>query len=327
MNDRGIALVSVLLCLLVSLVLAATMFFAWFVDAQAGANDAAGDDALHIAEAGVQHLWAVLEPAPAFERELAWPGGAPPFGVIVGFPEPPRTYRVRVSAGASDRLSVVSQGTSHRGTRRAVEATFARGPFRPPAAMIVAPGTTLGEVAGAMDASGAGRDPEVPAIGSEARAEAVALRAVGGSFAAAAVVGPSGLGDALGPLRAAASVTYDAPQSGGVWGDEAAPIITRLVGDAEISGTVSAVGIVIADAPLRVRGRLELHGLLLAPAGLDVTGELAIHGVLWIATDFRLSASGAIALVDSSAALGAARRAGGDVLPLPPMLAAWRESW
>ncbi len=328
MNRNGIALVSVLLCLLVSLVLAATLFFSWFVDALATSNGSAGDEALSIADAGIQHLWSILEPAPSFTRELAWPVGEPSFGAIVGFPAPPRTYRVQVSPAAGGGLTVVSEGTSHRGTRRRVEARFSRAAFRPPAAMIVAPETTIGDASGTVDVSAAGVDPEVPAVAAESRAEGGALRAGGGAvLASAVVVGTSGLANALDGLRAAATTTYDAPQGGGAWGSEASPSITRLIVNAEISGNVTAGGIVVADAPLRVLGRLEVHGLLLAPSGLDVSGELIVHGAIWIATDLRVAAPGTVTLVDSQPALAAAESVGSDLLPRPAKLMAWRELW
>ena len=327
MTSRGIALISVLLSLLVSLVLVATLFFTWFIDAQAMANVAAGDDALHVAEAGVHHLWSILEPAPDFARELAWPNGEPPFGTIVGFPEPPRTYRVRVATASAGKLSVVSRGTSRRGTRRAVEAIFARGPFRPPATMIVAEGTTVGDVSGAVDASLAGTMMEIPAIAGETRAEASALRAVGGAFGSAVVVGPSGFADALAALRAAADQTLAAPQSGGDWGDDANPLLTRLEGDARLTGSIRAAGIVLVDAPLRIDGDLTVRGLLVAPAGIEVRGSLVVEGAIWIGTSLAISSPGSLELVDALDALAEAASVGHGALPLPATLAAWREVW
>src|SRR5690349_2159757 len=96
MKRHGIALVSVLFMLVAILTLTATLFFSLFLDALASSNVSAGDDALFVAEAGLQHLWATLDPGPDFARELAWPNGEPPFGSLVGFPEAPRTYRVTV---------------------------------------------------------------------------------------------------------------------------------------------------------------------------------------------------------------------------------------
>ena len=111
-------LVSVLLILVGVFASTAMLFFSTFVDSRAVSNVAAGDDALYGAEAGIQHLWAMLDPAPDFSGELSWPGGEPPFGSPVAFPEPPRTYRVAVSALPEGRLRAVSEGTSDRGASR-----------------------------------------------------------------------------------------------------------------------------------------------------------------------------------------------------------------
>jgi hypothetical protein len=327
MTSRGIALVSVVLSLLVSLVLVATLFFTWFVDAQAMANVAAGDDALHVAEAGIHHLWSILEPAPDFARELAWASGEPPFGTIVGFPQAPRTYGVRVAPASDGKLSVLSRGTSRRGTRRAVEAIFARGPFRPPATMIVAEGTALGDVSGAVDASLAGTTVEIPAIAGETRAEASALRAAGAAFGSAVVVGPSGFAGAIAALRAAADQTLAGPQSGGDWGSDANPLVTRIGGDGHMTGSIRAVGIVIGDAPLRIDGDVVVRGLLLAPAGIDIGGSLVVEGALWIGASLAISSPGSLELVDSLDALDEAASVARGALPLPATLAAWREVW
>src|SRR5438093_1296328 len=116
---KGIALVSVLFILVALLALTATLFLSLFLDVHAASNVSAGDDALYVAEAGIQHLWSLIQPATDFSRELAWPDGTPPFGSPTGFPEPPRTYRVHVDALSGGRLRVRSEGTSHRGARRA----------------------------------------------------------------------------------------------------------------------------------------------------------------------------------------------------------------
>src|SRR5580765_8556423 len=98
MRNDGITLVSVLLILVGVFALTATLFLSTFLDARAVSNIAAGEGALYGAEAGIQHVWALLDPAPDFARALSWPAGEPPFGSPVAFPEPPRIYRVVVSA-------------------------------------------------------------------------------------------------------------------------------------------------------------------------------------------------------------------------------------
>ncbi|MGH7856629.1 MAG: hypothetical protein ACREQY_04805, partial [Candidatus Binatia bacterium] len=93
MNDRGIALPSVIFTLLAVLIGSATLFFTIFVDVHSSSNAAAATDALYVAEAGVHHLWSALGRAPDFSEALGWPAGEPPFGEVVWFPRPPRTYR------------------------------------------------------------------------------------------------------------------------------------------------------------------------------------------------------------------------------------------
>ena len=325
--EKGMALIATLFMLVAVFVLTATLFFSTFVDAQVSSNVSAGSDALYTAEAGIHHLWSILDPAPDFSRELGWPAGEPPFGSPVGFPGPPRTYRVRVAPLPDGSLRATSEGTSHRGTRRKVEAIFFRElRFRAPAALTLAPATSLGDLSGTLEASG---EPgaDVPAVGAETRAEAEAFRDARRGDTEVAVVGASGLDRAIAPLRDAARVTLDGPQASGTYGSSTEPALVRLTGQAEISGTVMVTGIVVCDAPLRVRGRLQVDGLLLAPQGIDVEGELVVSGALWLAGDLRLAAAGRLVAAYSEASLDPSNTAGGAALPKPALLGAWREVW
>jgi hypothetical protein len=168
---------------------------------------------------------------------------------------------------------------------------------------------------------------EIPAIAGETLAEASALRAAGGTFGSAVVVGPSGFADALAALRAAANQALAGPQSGGDWGDDANPLVTRLEGDAHLTGSIRAAGIVLVDAPLRIDGGLTVRGLLLAPAGIEVRGSLVVEGAIWIGTSLAIPSPGSLELVDALDALAEAASAGHGALPLPATLAAWREVW
>lgn len=328
MSERGITLVSVLFALTVSLLLTAALFFSYFVDALATSNGSAGDDALYVAEAGVQHLWSVLEPAPDFSRELSWPSGEPPFGAVVAFPAPPRTYRVRVAPLPDGGLAVTSEGTSHRGARRRIEAVFVREDrFRTPAALMIAEGATLAAAAGTVDASVAEAERERPAVGAEGTAEADAARAALGDGTDVAVVGPTGLRDAAARLLAAAGVSLEGLQSGGEWGSEESPAIVRLGSSPDFTGTAHLTGIVIADGLLQVHGRLEIDGLLLAPEGTDVSGDLVVHGAAWAGGDLRIFSSATLSVAYSTSALDLAELAGGEALPRAPLLGAWREIW
>jgi hypothetical protein len=326
MRNNGIALVSVLLMLVSAFALTTTLFFSSFVDARAVSNVSAGDDALYGAEAGIQHVWALLDPAPDFSRALSWPAGEPPFGSPVGFPEPPRTYRVLVSALPDGSLRTISEGTSHRGTRRRVEAIFLREvAFRPLACLTIAPGTRVAELSGALDLTVGDTDPEPALLGAETRADAAALRdARGGEVVA--TVGESGLAEAAERLRGSAGVTLDGVQSTGAYGTPEEPASVRFAGQADVDGAVSVAGIVLADAPLRVRGRLEVEGLLLALQGLDVEGELVVRGAAWAAGALRI-AGGAVRVAYEPAALDVAASVGGMALPRNAVLGAWRELW
>ena len=323
----GIALVSVLFILVGLLALTATLFLSLFLDYQAASNVSAGDDALYVAEAGIQQLWSLLKPATDFSRELAWPDGAPPFGSPTGFPEPPRTYRVRVDGLAGDRLRARSEGTSHRGARRAVEAVFVREPqFRPPAALTIAEAALPTDLSGVFDVSADEGGGELPAYGAESRESAEAFFGARGDITEVAIVGSSGLGDAIDRLRETSRITLDGHESG-AFGSAEEPLVVRFAGVVEIPGTIKVSGIVLADAPLRVRGRLEVEGLLLAPQGIDVEGVLAIGGAAWIAGDIRVSATGELAARYSAEALDRSDAAAPGILPRGAILGAWREVW
>jgi len=325
---RGMTLVSVLFMLVAVFVLTATAFFSSFVEAQSSSNVSAGSEALYGAEAGIHHLWSILEPAPDFARESAWPAGEPPFGSPVGFPQPPRTYRVSVATLADGSLRATSEGTSHRGTRRKVEARFFReSRFRAAAGFAVASETTLSDLAGSLEASADGAANDVPAIGAEGRAEAEALRAGLRNGATVGILGPSGLDRAARALGDQASITLDASQASGTYGSAAEPALVRLAGAGDLSGSFVVTGILVCDAPLHIRGRLEVDGLLLAPRGIDVDGEIVVTGASWLAGDLRLPATGRIVAAYADSSLDRASQVGGAALPKNAVLGAWREVW
>jgi hypothetical protein len=327
MPKNGIALVSVLLMLVGTFGLTAMLFFSSFIDARAISNIAAGNDALYGAEAGIQHVWALLEPAPDFSAALSWAGGEPPFGSFVGFPQPPRTYRVAVSALPDGSLRAVSEGTSHRGARRKVEAIFFRElAFRPAAALTIARGIRFAEMGGALELAIADENSAAIPLGAEARDDAAALRDARGG-AVVATVGSSGLAEAAARLRDSSSVLLDGPQSAGTYGSSESPASVRLTGQADVDGLVAITGVVLADAPLRVHGRLEIEGLLLAPQGLDVDGEVVIRGAAWVADALRITSRAALRITYESAVLDGVASVGGGALPRNALLGAWREVW
>jgi hypothetical protein len=329
-GSRGIALASVLFYVLGALVLSATLFLSTWIDGQSTANVAAADDALFVAEAGLQHLWSALDPASDFARALAWPGGVPPFGSPVWFPRPPRTYRVSVAARADGALLASAEGTSLRGSRARLEGVFRREePFRPAAALVVAePLERLAITGGlAVDGSdGVGAEPPLVALGGESDAVGERLRAAAGALAPR-VVGDSRLAAAWLRLRPTADRIAAGPFDDDRWGTPAAPAVVQLAGLADVSGEVSATGIVIADSTLRVTGRLRVEGLLLAAEGIAVDGRLEVDGALWVRRELAVGAFGILQARYSSAALGVADRLRPGELPRAAILGGWREVW
>ncbi|MBI2962887.1 MAG: hypothetical protein HYY35_03970 [Deltaproteobacteria bacterium] len=327
-RPHGIALVSVLFLLVAVLVLTATLFFSVFIDLQSTSNVSAGDDALYVAEAGIQHLWSLLEPAPDFRRELDWPGGEPPFGSPVWFPDPPRTYRVRLSALPDGRLTAVSEGTSRRGARRRVQALFHReAEFRPRAALVAGEGTVADDLSGTVELAVVPPAGDVTGVGAERRRDAQALRGALRDDVRIATVGPSGLRDAADRLRGTEDATLSGPITGGSWGAAGSPVLVRLAGQGDVIGAATITGALLADAPLRVFGRLEIEGLLLAPYGIEVGGELVIRGAGFVAGPLTVRSAGALAVSYATSALDGADRACRGGLPRAPILGAWKEVW
>jgi hypothetical protein len=197
--------------------------------------------------------------------------------------------------------------------------------FRPLAGLTIAPGTRLTEVSGALDVAVGDTDPEPAPLGAETRADAAALRAAHGGELVA-TVGASGLADAADRLRDSANVVLDGVQSTGAYGSPEDPTIVRLAGH-DVDGVLTVGGILLADAPLRVRGRIEVEGLLLAPQGLDVEGELVVRGAAWVAGALRVASGAAVRVAYEVAALDVAGAVGGAVLPRNAVLGAWREIW
>jgi hypothetical protein len=329
-NQRGIALVSVLFLLLGLLILSATLFFTTFVDLQSTANTAAAIDGFYIAEAGIHHLWSILEPAPDFAEALAWPSGVPPMDSPTYFPNPPQTYRVRTTPGADESLIALSEGTSGRGTRSRVEATFRREQiFRPAAVVVIGASVTSASVAGSVEVEGADRDGAergLVTIGAESQDAAQTLRSALPNDPVV-VVGLSGLEAAGVRLRSSPDMTLTGPFGNEVWGTADRPLVVKLTGDATIDGDVRSAGVVLANAPVRVNGLFEVEGTLLATQGLEINGILIVRGSIWLAESLAISGSGSLMLDYASTALARADALRPGIFPRTAILGAWREVW
>ncbi len=327
-REAGLALVSALFLSVCVGLYASALFGIAYLDASAVANQTSGEVAFYAAEAGIEHTWATIPPAPTFAAELAWAGQTPPFGAVVDFGMPPTSYRVTVDAVSLERMSLRSVGTAVRGARRRIEASLCREkPFAPPAPLVLA-SVTVGTVAGAVELDGADRDAVLP-IRAPLAVENDADRGGAARLTAApAILLPlgSGLVAAAAALRPIVDRAVTGPFHDATFGGTA-PEVVQWVGDAEVSGNSTAAGVIVADAPLRVRGRLAASGVLLATAGLEVDGELEVAGLLHVAGNVDLHPGSRLRVVAASTALDAADQLRPGTLPRAAILCGWREVW
>jgi hypothetical protein len=324
-GPNGIALVSVLFVVLTASIVGTALFFAGFLDSLASSNFVAGQDALYVADAGVAHTWSLLDPAPDFAAALAWPDARPPFASPLGFPSPPRTYRVTIAA-ADGGLRVTSEGTSHRGARARVEATFARdAAFRPVALLVVAPGTAVSRGSGGL-AVGAedldGLTPPLTPVAAEAADSGRALRPHLPAETPIEVVASSGLAEAARRLAGSADANLSAFPDDNCSADWT---VVRVLGEAEVADERAFCGVLVLEAPLHVRGRLRVEGVLFAAAGVEAEGDIDVRGAAWIAGSLRLD-SGILRSSYSSAALAHADALRPGTLPRAAVLKGWRRT-
>lgn len=117
------------------------------------------------------------------------------------------------------------------------------------------------------------------------------------------------------------------------WGTDAAPQITRITGNARISGTIEGTGVLIVDGTLDISGNITFRGLIIARGDIEVqiTGNASIYGSVMIAessgqdSGYELDVRGNAHLYYSSQALSWVNTAWPNALPQPAKLIAWRE--
>jgi hypothetical protein len=313
----GIALLPVLILAAALTIASAAIFLAVYLDAEVASNSEAAREAFWRAEAGVQHVWALLGRAPDFAEAAAWPAGVPP-GLDGGIP-----YRVRVVA-ANTELVVRSEAAAHRFAEARIEATFRRAAsFRPPAALLLDDSLTAARLEGSLAVDIAASDtPGIVPIGAEGGRAALLCADRG-----ARLVGPSGLSRAAAALRETPDREVAGTIGDDAWGTDEAPELVRVAAPAEIAGSVTATGILVAEAPLVVRGRLRISGLLLGVDEVEVTGSLEVEGVTWIGRSLVLRPEGRLLVRLQPEALDRADALRPGVLPREAVLGAWREVW
>jgi hypothetical protein len=320
MNERGVALITVLLLLLIITPLAAMAFLQAHTDWLLERNLLAEQEAFYVAEAGLEHAVGSIRPGTpvaslwtgpdgiegtADDGVFAFEGGTP-----APFPDPPLRYDVRVER--RDRgVGLVSTGLGRHGTQKTVRGIVDQSPLPfTPGAVSAQADVLRFDLGGAgfrllgldhklSDAPGSpsGSAPAVPGLSVATDSAAVALRRELGVEAAARVQGAGGTPSIAGGTTLDVDALVRAASQRGdvvalpmlqaseqvVLGDYVMPQVTVVSGDADISGTVDGTGILIVQGALRVSGNFRFNGLVVA--GGDVafgsTSTAAVRGALW----------------------------------------------
>lgn len=117
------------------------------------------------------------------------------------------------------------------------------------------------------------------------------------------------------------------------WGTSGSPRITRVTGNAQISGTIEGYGVLVVDGALDISGNFTFHGLVIARGDIQVqiTGNAGIFGSLLVGESaspdagYELDVRGNATIRFDSCALSSAD----NWVPLPKKarLLAWQENF
>jgi hypothetical protein len=361
-NQRGIALVAVLVIAAVALPLSAFLALQALIDLRIGQNLRSATETFYVAEAGLQHALAQLRPAASFDLILAGPDGVGgtaddgvfPFagGAPASFPRAPLRYEVSAALADDGSLRLRSRGIGADGAEKIVEARVAH------SHSVYTPGALYAGTAPQLDsarsyvsgfdhrAGDPAREPTgearpVPGIGVPSGALADAVRAqlpdsprpcvVGaGDAPSVAEVWPLDVDSqaaAFERLPGAVRMAAVAPPADWNLGTVETPQLTVVIGDLEVSGHLSGDGVLIIYGEWRVTGEVSYSGLIIAMG--EVTFEPQSHvsltGALWHAGSAPLAFLGDDEITYSSEALSRADAAFPAVLPRAPAVIAWRE--
>jgi len=115
--------------------------------------------------------------------------------------------------------------------------------------------------------------------------------------------------------RAAGATHYPRGATAGTFGSVAAPALSIVDGDANVTDTVVGAGVLFVDGRLEIAGSVDFVGVVAARAGIMVsaTGMLSVCGGVWAGSDPALTIRGGGRVRSSDEALAAALR----VAPLP----------
>jgi hypothetical protein len=318
--QRGTALVAALAVVMVLLPVGAFVVLQCRTDLAIQHNLRAEIEAFYVAEAGLEHALAEIDPGTSFDSILLGPDhvagtaddGLFPFveGVPGGLSQASLRYDVRVTRVSDDMVSVLSAGSALRGATKVVMALMRRAPLPATPAALYAEGDVSGLDMGSAGFLLSGLDHDVadppsnptglaapiPAL-SGAQVDADVLRQRLGSEAAQRLVGAGGAPSlaAAAPISvqeyAAACASHPRQvQSPAVsvgdslaLGTADAPQISVIGGDLSITGQVTGNGVLVVQGALQVAGLLSFRGLVFALGGIvfEPSSTVTISGGLW----------------------------------------------
>ena len=354
-DSRGMALVVVIFIVSILLTLTGAGLLFSQLDLKMTGNHKLGTQALEVADTGVQHALAVIPVGTTFPySSFAEVVSSTIHPSVSGF-----SYSVEAVNTAADMQAVltsISQGPN--GTKKVVMAYIGRGTFGLGATSLpgsVADSTETNFSGDTFTISGidnCGAAPAVPgiAVTDPALAEEISnsdtsdgglasdqmdnVAGVGGSPSVVTISPPSMTVSQYADAYLALShvdLTGGNYSGSDNWGTSSTPAITRITGDATITGTIDGYGVLIVDGTLDIAGNFSFHGLVITRGDIQiqVNGNAGIYGALMIDEStvqdagYELDVRGNAHIQYDSCALATAD--GWIPLPKAAKLLAWHE--
>jgi len=364
-NQRGAALVATLIIAMLLFPLGALVVFQARSDLDIEHNLRSEIEAFYVAEAGLEHAVADIQPGRSFDEILVGADGVAhtrddgrfPFseGAPAAFPLPPFHYDVQVLAAPNGMIRLQSVGVGLNGSTKVLEVLVARGRGPVTPAALYAEGDLraleLGDAfrLSGVDHNRSGSPPgaaaasSVPAMATPRTDVADAVRrqlradtaqqlvGAGGtpSVAAVAALNLGAYAEACAKAPRAVRLTPSAPIDTTAFGTAATPQLVIIGGDLDVSGEVSGAGILVVGGTLHVTGTLTFSGLVLALNGIAFgpASNVVIRGTVWRmpGQDERLQLLGRGSIDYSSQTLADVDAAFPGILPHAAVVVGWQE--
>lgn len=360
-DDKGIALIVVLLTMTLLLGLIGGALFFTQIDLSVTSNLKTGTQALYIAEAGLNHAITIIPPGGNFPippSGLPLTGTFPPGSITSYTVTAANDSEADPNIDANQTIILTAVGSGKDGASRSIKAYVGRAPVFIPPGGIYAPGAAIRTDfdGGNFLVSGndtnpdgtAGPNPAVPGISTSTDGvrDTITNSLVSGDHQNQVV----GLG--IFPSVQTSNVTLDPNQiandlltyphttlEGGnytghsTFGTEAAPQITNIVGDISIEGSASGFGVLIVDGTLTLWGSMEFQGLIIARGPIEVgnSANAEIRGAIMLKTATvsdsgdELRIAGSASIYYSSQAIQMVKNLWGPALPKKAILLSWLE--